>query len=106
MTQAEAIRYAQDLCVHFAQGRLQPSHMASKFERRRMRQAFGGLTAREREVASLIAQGKTNREIAMLLVISERTVDKHVGQILSKLSFRARAQVAAWAVERRLRETL
>jgi len=42
------------------------------------RQAFGGLTAREREVAALIAQGKTSREIADLLVVSERTAEVHV----------------------------
>jgi len=64
-----------------------------------VRQAFGGLTPREREVAALIAQGKTSREIADLLVVSERTAETHVSNILSKLGFTARAQIAAWAVE-------
>ncbi len=65
--------------------------------------AFGGLTAREREVAALIAQGKSNRDIAQELVLGERTIETHVGNILSKLQFGSRAQVAAWAVEVGLR---
>ena len=66
------------------------------------RQAFGGLTAREREVAALIAQGKTSWEIADLLVVSERTAEGHVSNILGKLGFTSRAQIAAWVVERGL----
>ena len=66
------------------------------------RHAFGGLTAREREVAALIAQGKTSREIADLLVVSERTAEGHVSNILGKLGFTSRAQIAAWVVERGL----
>jgi DNA-binding CsgD family transcriptional regulator/Flp pilus assembly protein TadD len=66
------------------------------------RQAFGGLTAREREVATLVAQGKTSREIAEMLVISERTAEAHVSNILGKLGFTSRAQIAAWVVERGL----
>jgi len=61
--------------------------------------AFGGLTAREREVAALVAQGKTNRDIADELVLGERTIETHVGNVLSKLEFTSRAQIAAWAVE-------
>ncbi len=63
---------------------------------------FGGLTAREREVARLVAQGLSNREISEALVISHRTVGAHVGNILNKLKFNSRAQIAAWAVERKL----
>ncbi len=66
------------------------------------RHAFGGLTAREREVAALVAQGKTSREIADLLVVSERTAEGHVSTILGKLGFTSRAQIAAWVVERGL----
>jgi DNA-binding CsgD family transcriptional regulator len=66
------------------------------------RQAFGGLTTREREVATLVAQGKTSREIADLLVISERTAEAHVSNILGKLGFSSRAQIAAWVIERGL----
>jgi DNA-binding NarL/FixJ family response regulator len=66
------------------------------------KQAYAGLTAREREVAALIAQGQSNRAIAATLVITERTTAKHVENILSKLGFTARAQIAAWAVEKGL----
>ncbi|MBV9169211.1 MAG: helix-turn-helix transcriptional regulator, partial [Chloroflexi bacterium] len=57
---------------------------------------------REREVATLIAQGFSNADIASALVIGRRTVDTHVNHILSKLGVHTRAQIAAWAVERRL----
>lgn len=70
--------------------------------RQAARHAFGGLTAREHEVAAFIAQGKTSREIAGLLVLSERTVEGHVNNILGKLGFTSRAQIAAWVVERGL----
>jgi DNA-binding CsgD family transcriptional regulator len=70
--------------------------------RRSARQAYGGLTEREREVAGLIAQGKTNRAIADQLVISKRTVDAHVSTILSKLGARSRRQIATWAAEQGL----
>jgi len=63
------------------------------------------LTAREREVVALVARGQTNREIAATLVISERTADAHVQNILNKLGFSSRAQIAAWAVERAHRGT-
>lgn len=63
---------------------------------------FGGLTAREREVARYLAQGKSNREIAETLVLSERTVENHVANILNKLGFDSRAQAAVWAVEKGL----
>jgi DNA-binding NarL/FixJ family response regulator len=69
---------------------------------RAARQAYGGLTTREREVATLIAQGKANREIADLLVVGNRTVEAHVSGILSKLGFTSRAQIAVWAHEKGL----
>jgi non-specific serine/threonine protein kinase len=62
----------------------------------------GPLTAREQEVAALVARGMTNKEIAAELVIAPGTVRIHVERILGKLDFRSRAQVAAWAVERGL----
>jgi predicted ATPase/DNA-binding CsgD family transcriptional regulator len=55
------------------------------------------LTRREREVVTLIAASRTNLEIAAELVISRATVARHVANILAKLGFRSRAQVAAWA---------
>jgi non-specific serine/threonine protein kinase len=60
----------------------------------------GGLTRREWEVAGLIAQGKTNREIAEALSVGERTVETHVSNMLMKLGFASRAQIAAWAATR------
>jgi len=62
----------------------------------------GGLSRREIDVAILVAQGCTNREVAEHLVISEWTVDTHVRHILTKLNFRSRTQVAAWATEQGL----
>jgi DNA-binding CsgD family transcriptional regulator/Flp pilus assembly protein TadD len=69
---------------------------------RAAKQAFGGLTAREREVAALIAQGKINREIAEALVVGERTVETHVANIMFKLGVHSRRQIGAWAVEKGL----
>ncbi|WP_433336841.1 ATP-binding protein [Spirillospora sp. CA-294931] len=57
------------------------------------------LTAREVEIARLVARGLSNRGIAEELVISPATVARHVTNILTKLGFGSRAQVAAWAVE-------
>jgi predicted ATPase/DNA-binding CsgD family transcriptional regulator len=54
------------------------------------------LTPREREIAGLIARGLSNRDIARELVISQATVARHVANILGKLGFSSRAQVAAW----------
>jgi len=62
----------------------------------------GGLTKREREVAALVAQGKSNREIAQTLVVSEYTVASHVSNILSKLEFSSRTQIVSWAIEKGL----
>jgi DNA-binding NarL/FixJ family response regulator len=61
------------------------------------------LTEREREVAALLAQGMSNREIAATLVISESTAEVHVKHILNKLGLRSRSQVAAWASQHDLR---
>ena len=54
------------------------------------------LTRREREVAKLVARGLTNRQIAEGLVLSERTVENHVSNILKKLKLSSRSEVAAW----------
>ncbi|MFV9456510.1 protein kinase domain-containing protein [Rhodococcus sp. NM-2] len=56
------------------------------------------LTNREREVAALVAEGLTNRQIATRLTISPRTAQGHVEHLLTKLGFNSRAQIAAWFV--------
>lgn len=57
------------------------------------------LTKRERQVADLVSKGLTNKAIANELVISQRTAQGHVENILTKLGFTSRAQIAAWVVE-------
>jgi predicted ATPase/DNA-binding CsgD family transcriptional regulator len=57
---------------------------------------FTPLTRREAEVAGLVAQGKSNAEIAAALFLGLRTVEAHVTHILNKLGFNSRAQIAAW----------
>jgi len=59
---------------------------------------YGGLTARERQVAALVAQGKSNSAIATELFTTVRTVEAHITHILDKLGFSSRTQVAVWAV--------
>lgn len=58
------------------------------------------LTPREREVAALVAQGLTNREIAARLYLSERTAQNHVQHILTKLGLVNRSQIAVWVTRR------
>ncbi len=62
----------------------------------------GGLTRREREVAMLIGQGRTNGEIATELVLSKRTVETHVRKIFHKLGLTSRGQVMRWAIDQGL----
>lgn len=76
--------------------------LRSLSSRRAEKLAFGGLTEREREVAMLIGQGKYNREIADELVVSARTVESHVSNIMFKLGFTSRRQIATWAAEKGL----
>ena len=59
------------------------------------------LTHREEEVATLIARGLTNRQIASEISVSEHTVANHVAKILHKLGFDSRSQITAWVVEQR-----
>jgi non-specific serine/threonine protein kinase len=59
------------------------------------------LTRRELEIADLIAEGLTNRQIAERLVISVRTAETHAEHILTKLGFKSRVQVATWVSQQR-----
>jgi DNA-binding CsgD family transcriptional regulator len=61
----------------------------------------GELSPREAEVAQLVAEGLTNRQIADRLVISERTAQNHVQHILTKLGFTTRSQIAVWSARAR-----
>jgi predicted ATPase/DNA-binding CsgD family transcriptional regulator len=61
-----------------------------------MQQDQSPLTRREEEIAALVAQGLTNKEIASRLVISRRTVETHVENCLVKLGFTSRARIATW----------
>ena len=64
--------------------------------------AAGGLTARELQVLRLVAAGKTNRAIAADLFLSERTVDRHVSNIFTKLGLSSRSAATAYAYEHAL----
>lgn len=79
---------------------LPPAHVPTP--RQAAKKEFGGLTAREREIATLIAQAKSNREISAQLIISEKTTERHIANILKKLDFGSRTQIAVWAVEKGL----
>jgi two-component system OmpR family sensor kinase len=63
----------------------------------------GALTARQQEVAGLIAEGLSNAEIAERLVVTTGTTGNHVEAILGRLGFKSRSQIAVWAAERGLR---
>jgi DNA-binding NarL/FixJ family response regulator len=100
---AEAIRAVQKGYTHFGPGLFEkmiaapvvdvveaPTSELPEYEE---------LTPREQEVLRLIAAGKSNREIAAALYISERTVKNHVNSILRRLNLRDRTQAAIWATQ-------
>ena len=58
------------------------------------------LTRREHELATLIAAGLSNTEIAEKLVLSKRTVEKHIANILAKLQLTSRAQLILWTLDK------
>jgi non-specific serine/threonine protein kinase len=82
----QAVAYTQDVALKAA---------AAQTARKKLDE----LTPREREVAALVAQAKSNGEIAQELVVSKRTVETHIANIRSKLRFTNRAQIVRWALE-------
>ena len=93
----EAVRLALDMAAR-AGPPLTPSRRtsATATQPSPLPEVASPLTARERQVASMIAQGMSNRAISDALTISRRTVDGHVERILRKLDFSSRTQVASW----------
>jgi DNA-binding CsgD family transcriptional regulator len=91
----------EDLRVRFSDGleSLIPSG-PQPTPKRAAKAAFGGLTRRERDVAELVARGKTNRAIARELGIGERTVEGYVAAALAKLGFASRTRLAGWVIEK------
>ena len=70
--------------------------------RRATANEYDGLSERELEVAALIGQGKSNAEMAELLVVSKRTVETYVSRVLSKLGLTSRSQIALWTRDKKL----
>ena len=97
-TLVEAIR-----AVHRGEPRLHPEVMRKLLQEVAQPQAAAvaatALTARELDVIGLVGQGKSNREIADALVISQKTAKAHVSNILSKLGLEDRTQMAIYAVK-------
>jgi two-component system, NarL family, response regulator DevR len=69
-------------------------------------EAFATLSDQELKILSLVAKGKTNKEIAAAVFLSEKTVRNYVSSILSKLNLSTRAEAAAYAVEHRILDHL
>jgi predicted ATPase/DNA-binding CsgD family transcriptional regulator len=93
---AEGASYSFDQAVALALGEDAVADRTPRPKGRRA-SAAGGLTRREGEVAGLLVEGLSNRDIAARLVISQRTVETHVDNILAKLGMTSRGQVASWA---------
>jgi DNA-binding NarL/FixJ family response regulator len=97
---AAAIRAAYNDEVHLdsAAARILAKGMRTRTEQ----QPMDSLTERELEVLSLVGHGRSNKEIATDLGITERTARTHVSNILGKLGLQSRTQAALYAVERKL----
>src|SRR6476661_240189 len=97
---AAAIRAAHNDEVHLdpAAARVLAKGMRTRFEQ----QPVESLTERELEVLSLVGHGRSNKEIATELGITERTARTHVSNILGKLELQSRTQAALYAVQRKL----
>ena len=96
--------------VAAGQSMLDPAVTATVLERLRTAAhaeesgAFSELTDQERRVLAHLAQGESNREIALAMDLAEKTVRNYVSNILAKLSLTSRAQAAAFAIRNRLSE--
>jgi DNA-binding NarL/FixJ family response regulator len=88
MPDAEAIAYVLEQA---------PTTPAAASPRSQVSKSLIQLTRREDEIAALVAQGLSNKQIAAKLVVSERTVESHIWNILNKLGFNSRVQIASWA---------
>jgi predicted ATPase/DNA-binding CsgD family transcriptional regulator len=91
---AEGRKMAIDEAVNYAKDILEKAGAAHKVRKRSY-----VLTVREREVAGLIGQGKSNDEIANDLMVSKRTIETHIANIRSKLGYDQRTQIVRWAIE-------
>lgn len=83
--------------------RAEAQHLAESLHGHAGNGGPGGLTRREHQIAELVTRGLTNRQIAHLLHIAERTAENHVQHILTKLGFQSRSQIAAWTARQSLR---
>jgi len=88
MPDADAIAYVLEQA---------PTTPAAAAPRSQVSKSLIQLTRREDEIAALVAQGLSNKQIAAKLVVSERTVESHIWNILNKLGFNSRVQIASWA---------
>lgn len=105
LTLEQAMAYAMVVADEPVPRKVTATAGASLGPRTKLQEAklrYDGLTRREREVATLIAQGRSNAAIAEDLFVTVRTVEAHVTHILQKLGFSSRTQIAIWAVDRGL----
>jgi DNA-binding NarL/FixJ family response regulator len=94
----DGAHFTLDEAISFALGEHRENHPPGS--PRAARPEPGPLTPRELQVADLVAQGLTNKQIAARLVVSQRTAEGHVQNILTTLGFTSRAQIASWMTRR------
>jgi DNA-binding CsgD family transcriptional regulator len=104
ISRAEAVEHLDFAFTELQEMEMQPAleralRLAALLKAPQVRAESGSLTAREKDVAALLAAGRTNRQIAEELVITAGTAEVHVRHILNKLGFKSRSQVARWAIE-------
>lgn len=97
----EAARLYDSAIVLFHRNNDAPALAMAEENRGRLRPVSGDLSRRELEVAGLVAEGLSNREIAARLFVSQRTVDSHLDHIFTKLSIKSRTQLAMWLTRSR-----